>query len=72
MASNVPTLRRGERLSPAERERIGHELLRRYDGGESIRQLCHDTGFSIGRLRRLLIDAGVTFRTRGGATRALR
>ena len=65
----VPSLRRGQRLSGAERVDLGHDLLQRYRAGSSIREICQQTGYSIGRVRRLLIDAGVEFRGRGGATR---
>ncbi len=65
----VPSLRRGQRLSGSERANLGDDLLERYRGGSSIREICQQTGYSIGRVRRLLIDAGVEFRGRGGATR---
>jgi hypothetical protein len=69
MAQN-PILRRGQRLAGAERDQIGRDLLRRYQSGRSIREICQETGYSIGRVRRLLIEQGVQFRGRGGATRA--
>ncbi|MHB8452477.1 MAG: helix-turn-helix domain-containing protein [Mycobacteriales bacterium] len=65
----TPALRRGERVSAAERSRLGRELLAQYNQGRSIRELCQTTGYSIGRVRRLLIDAGVKFRSRGGPNR---
>ena len=65
----TPNLTRGQRLPDAEKRRIGTQLLREYESGKSIRQLCAETGYSIGRVRRLLADVGVTFRGRGGATR---
>lgn len=65
----TPQLRRGERVSGAQRERIGRDLLAQYNQGKSIRELCRATGYSIGRVRRLLIDSGVAFRSRGGANR---
>lgn len=68
--TKVPELRRGQRLSDTEREHLGADLLKRYQQGSSIRQICQQTGYSIGRVRRLLIGAGVEFRTRGGATNA--
>jgi hypothetical protein len=70
--ANVPELRRGQRLSGAERAGVGLDLLRRYQAGLSIRQICAETGYSIGRVRRLLIDAGVRFRSRGGGPRPRR
>jgi hypothetical protein len=65
----VPTIERNRRLAGSERGRIGAQLLREYDAGRSIRQICADSGYSIGRVRRLLQEAGVEFRSRGGATR---
>jgi len=70
--AKVPQLKRGQRLSERERDEIGADLLRRYQQGSSIRQICDETGYSIGRVRRLLVDSGVAFRSRGGATRASR
>ncbi|GEL24210.1 hypothetical protein PSU4_31640 [Pseudonocardia sulfidoxydans NBRC 16205] len=67
--AKTPDLKRGQRLSDAQRSTIGAELLKRYETGKSVRELCAETGYSIGRVRRLLEDAGVTFRARGGAGR---
>lgn len=66
----TPRLKRGQRLPDAEKRRVGAQLLREYESGKSIRELCGQTGYSIGRTRRLLGEAGVTFRARGGATRS--
>jgi hypothetical protein len=57
-------------MSDDERASVGQDLLRRYEGGASIREICRETGYSIGRVRRLLEDAGVTYRRRGGANRS--
>jgi hypothetical protein len=57
-------------MSDAERATVSQNLLRRYEGGASIREICRETGYSIGRVRRLLEDAGVTYRRRGGANRS--
>ncbi len=65
----LPRLDRGRRMAEADRTAAGAELLKEYQGGMSVRQLCAETGYSIGRVRRLLIEAGVTFRSRGGAAR---
>jgi hypothetical protein len=56
-------------MTSAERAVVGEDLLRRYESGRSIREICKETGYSIGRVRRLLEDAGVTYRRRGGAHR---
>jgi hypothetical protein len=65
MVSTLPSIEHNRRLSEQERARFGRELLARYQAGMSIRQLCADTGYSIGRVRRLLAVAGVEFRGRG-------
>jgi hypothetical protein len=38
-------------------------------GGATIRALAEETGRSYGGVHRLLVDAGVVFRSRGGAVR---
>ena len=67
--TKAPQLRRGQRLGGDQRQRLGAQLLAEYEAGASIRQLCAKHGYSIGRVRRLLEEAGVSFRSRGGATR---
>lgn len=68
----VPDLHRGQRVSGNERDRLSGKLLRQYQSGKSIRQICAATGYSIGRVRRLLIEADVEFRPRGGSNRRKR
>jgi hypothetical protein len=53
--------------SRGERSGAGAELLTRYNQGKSIRELCGESGYSIGGTRRLLQEAGVEFRKRGDA-----
>ena len=65
-ASLTPELGRNQRLVGDDRGRVAADLLRRYRTGASIRQICEQTGYSIGRVRRLLVEAGVEFRGRGG------
>jgi hypothetical protein len=65
--AKLPNLPRGKRLSGDDRAGVGDELLDRYKNGKSIREICTETGYSIGRTRRLLQEAGVEFRQRGGA-----
>jgi hypothetical protein len=67
--TKVPRLPPGKRLRDSQRAETAAELLRRYNSGKSIRDICAETGYSIGRVRRLLEEAGVEFRQRGGATR---
>ncbi|GAA1770153.1 transcriptional regulator [Streptomonospora sp. PA3] len=63
------TLKKGTRVTGTERSELASELKRRYDEGESIRSLAAATGRSYGFVHRLLTEAGVTLRGRGGATR---
>ena len=67
--AKLPNLARGTRLLGEERSGAGAELLTRYNQGKSIRELCGESGYSIGRTRRLLQEAGVEFRKRGGVNR---
>ena len=64
--AKTPDLSRNQRVTGSDRAKLGTELLKRYEKGQSIREICADTGYSIGRVRRLLVDAGVEFRGRGG------
>jgi hypothetical protein len=64
--AKTPELARNQRVTGPEREKLCSELLKRYQRGQSIREICAETGYSIGRVRRLLVDAGVEFRGRGG------
>jgi Helix-turn-helix domain len=64
--AKTPELGRNQRVTGTERTKLGNELLKRYQKGASIREICSETGYSIGRVRRLLVDAGVEFRGRGG------
>lgn len=65
----IPELDKNRRLSGPARTEIAQALLDEYNGGKSVRQIRDDTGYSIGRVRRLLIEAGVQFRERGGSHR---
>ena len=63
-------IKKGTRVIGADRSRLGTVLGKRYDSGESIRSLAASTGRSYGFVHRLLREAGVELRRRGGATRA--
>ena len=65
--ATVPKIEPHRRLSGPARADASDQLLQLYEGGKSIRQLCAETGYSIGRVRRLLQEAGVTYRSRGGS-----
>jgi hypothetical protein len=63
------TLKKGTRVTGADRSKLAALLGKRYDSGESIRSLAASTGRSYGFVHRILTETGVTLRGRGGATR---
>jgi hypothetical protein len=63
------TLKKGTRVTGAERNKLATDLKKRYDSGESIRALANATGRSYGFIHRILTETGVALRGRGGATR---
>lgn len=63
------TLRKGTRVTGEDRSKLAADLKSRYDAGESIRSLALSTGRSYGFIHRVLTEAGVALRGRGGATR---
>jgi len=68
----VAELGKGKRITGGERNKLASDLKKRYEGGVSIRDLAADTGRSYGFVHRVLTEAGVTLRGRGGATRGPR
>ena len=63
------TVKKGSRLTGAERETLAAELSRGYSEGKSIRALAEETGRSYGFVHRILSESEVSLRSRGGATR---
>jgi hypothetical protein len=63
------TLRKGTRVTGADRSKLASDLKNRYAAGESIRSLATATGRSYGFIHRILTETGVALRGRGGATR---
>lgn len=63
------TIKKGARVTGADRSKLAGDLTKRYSGGESIRTLASDTNRSYGFVHRLLTESGVALRGRGGATR---
>jgi len=63
------TLKKGTRVTGADRTKLAADLKKRYDSGESIRALAATTGRSYGFVHRILTENGVSLRGRGGATR---
>lgn len=62
-------LKKGSRVTGAERDKLATDLRKKYDGGASIRALAEATGRSYGFVHRVLSESGTKLRGRGGATR---
>ena len=62
-------LKKGSRVTGAERDRLANDLRKKYDAGQSIRMLAAASGRSYGFVHRMLSESGATLRGRGGATR---
>jgi hypothetical protein len=67
--ADTSTIRKGTRVTGADRSKLATDLKARYDAGESIRSLATATGRSYGFIHRILSENGVTLRGRGGATK---
>lgn len=65
----MAVLKKGARITGADRTKIANELRKQYDKGRSIRELADTHGRSYGFVHRVLSETGVTLRGRGGATR---
>ena len=65
-------LKKGTRVTGAERDKLAADLKKKYDTGSSIRSLAESTGRSYGFVHRILSESGTTLRGRGGATRGSR
>ncbi len=66
----MATLKKGARITGAERNKLAGDLKKQYDKGRSIRELADSHGRSYGFVHRVLSESGVTLRGRGGATRS--
>ena len=62
-------LKKGSRVTGADRDKLAADLRRKYDQGASIRTLAQSTGRSYGFIHRILSESGTSLRGRGGATR---
>jgi Helix-turn-helix domain len=62
-------LKKGSRITGVARDKLGSQLVRKYEKGSSVRALAEETGRSYGFIHRVLSESGVTLRSRGGATR---
>ena len=62
-------LKKGSRITGAERDKLSSDLRKKYESGQSIRLLAETSGRSYGFVHRILSEYGTTLRGRGGATR---
>ncbi|WP_433426303.1 helix-turn-helix domain-containing protein (plasmid) [Microtetraspora malaysiensis] len=62
-------VKKNARVVGEERARLGAELRKRYEAGETVRELASSTGRSYGFVHQVLSEAGVKLRSRGGAFR---
>ena len=65
----VKLLAKGSRITGAQRGTLAAQYAKRYAAGASIRKIAEDAGRSFGFVHGVLKEAGVTLRSRGGATR---
>jgi hypothetical protein len=68
----VGTLEPNRPIAGRERIAVTEHCVRRYGAGDSIRSIASGLGRSYGFVHRILIEAGVTLRRRGGAMRKRR
>ncbi|MDP9117627.1 MAG: helix-turn-helix domain-containing protein [Actinomycetota bacterium] len=66
----MAVLKKGARITGAERSKLSADLKKQYDKGRSIRELADAHGRSYGFVHRVLSESGAALRGRGGATRA--
>ena len=65
----MAVLKKGARITGAERSKLATDLKKQYDKGKSIRELADSHGRSYGFVHRVLSESGVALRGRGGPTR---
>jgi hypothetical protein len=65
----VADIKKGARITGADRTKLAADLKKKYSSGMSIRALAAETGRSYGFVHRILTENDVDLRGRGGATR---
>ena len=63
------TVKKGTRVTGAERDELAAELKTRYESGDSIRALAAASDRSYGFIHRILTESGASLRGRGAAPR---
>jgi predicted transcriptional regulator len=69
LGGDVADIKKGARVTGADRDKLAARLVKEYEKGASIRALAESTGRSYGFVHRVLSESDVTLRGRGGATR---
>jgi predicted transcriptional regulator len=69
LGGEIAVLKKGARITGADRTKLGTDLKKQYDKGRSIRELAETHGRSYGFVHRVLSESGVSLRGRGGSTR---
>jgi hypothetical protein len=62
-------IERNKRLTPDQRQDLARKLAEGYAQGTSLAALAEAHGTSAGRVRLILLEAGVQMRARGGNMR---
>jgi transposase len=66
------TLRKGQRVTGAERVKLAKRYATAYNKGKAIREIAESEGRSYGFVHRVLAESSeVTLRKRGGANRRI-
>lgn len=71
MPKSITPVAKGKRVTGSDRDKLALAMKTRYEKGATIRQLHEETGRSFGAIQRLLNEAGVQMRPRGGARKAV-
>lgn len=61
---------RGARITGTQRAKLAAQYAKKYESGQSIRQIADKAGRSYGFVHGVLVESGTALRGRGGATRA--
>lgn len=65
-------LKKGARITGQQRDDLAVDFGKRYEEGQSVRELAASSGRSYGFVHRLLTESGHVMRGRGGANRRKR
>lgn len=65
-STSVTPIVKGKRVVGEDRDKLKAALKAKYEAGATVRTLHEETGRSYGAIQKLLVEAGVTMRPRGG------